>query len=450
MLFARRTAAAVCTSLVAAVLAALALAPNALAAVDSTTGVSCPAGEHLVLQDVVCTVIVSGVAPTGDVTLATDSTGTFPDGTACTLDGAGRCEGVKYRPGVAGAHKITATYAGDVNNNTSNGFTTIIAKKRTVIMTIGCPTFVDLSGTATCSPVVESGSLGTPPAPPTGTVSFASNLAGTFTSNPCTLAATTCSVAFAPAALGTHALTVTYSGDALYTAQTAIGGIAVISRTASAGFTMTCAPTTLSVGVPTTCTAVLADGGGPSSAVSFKSNNAGTFSDNAACIALTGTCSVTYTPTAAGAHAVTATAMKFPGPMLSALSDLDVKDAAAPAPGGSGPGPAEPAAAAVSLSVPASLKAVRGKLRVTCVAAGAPIRRCAVVLRKKGSKTVLGKGTATRKGTARRLPVTVTLTRAGKGLLAAARKPLKLVASATITPAGAKPTTVRKPLTVKP
>lgn len=86
-------------------------------------------------------------------------------------------------------------------------------------MHVGCsPT---TSGTpTTCAAYVTDDELVGTPVTPTGKVKFSSSLAGTFSSNKCTLSGSgltaSCSVTFTPTSTGVYKISGKYSGDSLH------------------------------------------------------------------------------------------------------------------------------------------------------------------------------------------------------------------------------------------
>lgn len=434
---------------VLSVLATLLFAADARAGASTTT-VSCPApspaSTAIIGVQWSCNVMVTGTSiPTGTVTFSTGGEGVFTNEGMCTLV-AGQCFGaVAYRPDAAGPHVITATYSGDVDNEPGIGTTTVTPDKRAAWMELDCPMVVSAFDKINCTVTVTDGSAEGLKAAPTGTVGIKSGLAGTWDSDTCTLVAQTCSFGFTPSAIGTHSFTATYAGDGKFKESMILRGTAVVSKTASEGFSLVCTPASVAVGGKVTCTALATDPKMEGAAATFTSTGKGAFAPQPGCVITAMACSVTYTPLAAGTDTISAQLLVGVLGMRTASDDVTVTPAPA-APGSDGGG--GPAAPAVSLSAPATQK--RKTLRATCVTAGAPIRACVVTLRRAGKRTVLGRASAASNGTAMKLGVKIKLTAAGRKLLKKARKPVKLQLQAQITPAGAAAATATKTVKVKP
>jgi hypothetical protein len=116
---------------------------------------------------------------------------------------------------------------------------------------------------------------------------------------------------------GTHTVTGTYSGSGSHLGSGSSGfALTVNKRTISVS--ISCAPVPGMVGTSTTCTATVTDTDVgtkslPSGTVSFASSGAGTFLDSPCTLAPVGPtepfssqCAVTYTPSMAGVHTITA------------------------------------------------------------------------------------------------------------------------------------------------
>jgi hypothetical protein len=143
-------------------------------------------------------------------------------------------------------------------------------------------------------------------------VSFTSSGAGTFTpAASCTLNASgQCSVTFTPTVIGTQTITASYGGDSVHTGSSGTTSVTAGQRASSTA--VSCAPSTVQVTQPTSCTATVSDASGagavtPQGTVTFTTNGAGTFSSTTCTLDPTGKCSVTYTPSATGTHTITAT-----------------------------------------------------------------------------------------------------------------------------------------------
>src|SRR5437016_4749327 len=259
---------------------------------------------------------------TWTVTVAHPGSGT-PTGTVSVNDGTGAsCSapvatgGCSLTSTTAGAKTLTAVYSGDSNFNTSTSAgAPHQVNVRPTTTTVSCsPASVPVGSPTSCTATVTDTGPGTA-ITPTGTVSFA-NSGGTFSAASCTLSGTgssaSCSVTFTPNASGAHTITATYGGDATHDGSS---GTTVVTATKHPTTTsVSCTPASVPVGSPTSCTATVTDivvgatATTPTGTVSFFADAATTAF--ASCT-LSGTgssasCSVTYTPTTAGAHAITA------------------------------------------------------------------------------------------------------------------------------------------------
>jgi hypothetical protein len=166
---------------------------------------------------------------------------------------------------------------------------------------------------------------------PSGTITWSSSGAGTFstysptdgayTGNPCDLPADTepnygveqCDENYTPTAAGTQTITTTYSGDSTYAPATASFTVTVTPNSSSS--VVSCNPNPASSNQESTCTATVTDTGAnpitPTGSVSFGSSDSGNFSGDGSCT-LSGSsgvssCSVTYSQTDAGSPSITAT-----------------------------------------------------------------------------------------------------------------------------------------------
>ncbi len=188
----------------------------------------------------------------------------------------------------------------------------------------GTPILTSPSITATCNhatavvgttAVVCTATL-TGATTPTGTISWSSSAAGTFTKTSCKVSAKahTCKSTFHGAqATSSESLTATYSGDLNNAPALASASLTVTQRTSSA--TLVCAPASIGVGGRTSkCTAVVL-GYAPTGTITFSqtSSDSGavTFSTTSCTLSdiTTGSsrCDVTVTATTAGKVSITAT-----------------------------------------------------------------------------------------------------------------------------------------------
>ena len=205
-------------------LQAIAITPTAQR--QTSTSVHCQPASVPLDQSTTCTATVTDagsgapVMPTGQVSFATDSLGSFA-GNPCTLAGSGgsaTCQ-VIYTPTAVGSgqHALTATFSGDNAHVGSSGQTIVAVALRATRTRIRCrPRTIGARASTVCTATVSDRVPGAPVAP-SGLVTFASNKPGTFTRSPCTLSTTadvsSCQVSYTPAAVGVHELRARYSGD---------------------------------------------------------------------------------------------------------------------------------------------------------------------------------------------------------------------------------------------
>jgi hypothetical protein len=192
---------------------------------STSTSVECSPTSVAVNVATSCTATVTdtsdgtGLTPGGTVSWTTDSTGTFSGSGSCTLDGTGTCT-VTYTPaaGTEGPHEVKATYGGDDDHTGSSGTSTITATQRASSTGVACsPNPATLGGSTTCTATVKDTSGGTA-LTPSGSVTWASDKAGTFGGGgSCSVSGSgdtaTCSVTYTPGVVGAATITATYAGD---------------------------------------------------------------------------------------------------------------------------------------------------------------------------------------------------------------------------------------------
>jgi hypothetical protein len=177
---------------------------------------------------------------------------------------------------------------------------------------VGCQPGTDGVGEqTTCTATITDHGIGA--GTPTGTVGFATDSAGTFSKNSCTLSSTvagtsSCHVTYTPttAGSGTHTLTASYSGDDEHAAASDQGTVAI--NRLSTITAVSCDPSPVPFGGTAECTATVtasaAGAGPPTGAISFKTNGPGTFGATSctlpAATGVSATCRFTYTPSAIG------------------------------------------------------------------------------------------------------------------------------------------------------
>jgi hypothetical protein len=288
----------------------------------TSTSVTCGALTVGVPGNCTATVTDTGggtpTTPTGTVSWGSSPAGTFAP-SQCTLTptatpGVATCS-VGFTPSSAGSNTITASYGGSLTHNGSQGQTTVQVAKRSTRTTVTCtPTTARVGESTTCTATVTDTSGGTATTP-TGSVSWSSDGPGGFASSSCTLDASgSCSVTYTPSAVGdgSHAITGSYGGDATHLTSSGSDTVTVQEAMRSTGTTVSCTPATVAVGDSTTCTATVTDTAGgtgstPTGSVTWSSDGAGDFSSASCTLDTSGSCSVTYTPSAIGdgSHAVT-------------------------------------------------------------------------------------------------------------------------------------------------
>src|SRR5213596_1351146 len=245
-------------------------------------------------------------SPTGTVSFTSSGTGTFT-GSPCTLvveSGNKSSCSVTYSPSAGGTHTITGAYSGSATHASSSGSTDVTAMLRSSGTSVDCvPPSVPVDGSTTCTATV-SDTTGTGASTPTGTVSWTSDGAGTFSAASCTLDASgKCTVNYTPTAVGTgtHKITGSYGGDAKHATSTGSFDEAVGRRATATS--VSCTPPSVAVDSSTACTATVTNGSGaniPTGTVSWTSDGTGTFSAASCTLDASGKCTVNYTPTAVG------------------------------------------------------------------------------------------------------------------------------------------------------
>jgi hypothetical protein len=178
----------------------------------TTTTVSCgtpvPAATPTTCTATVSDAGAGALAPTGTVSWA--GPGSFSPST-CTLGGgpADASCSVAFTPSQAGTHTVAATYGADADHLGSSGSGVVVADKHATSTSLSCVSPASMGFPTTCTATVSdlTGSL-----TPSGTVSWASDSTGAFSSSTCTLSGGECSVQYTPGALGTHQISASYGG----------------------------------------------------------------------------------------------------------------------------------------------------------------------------------------------------------------------------------------------
>ncbi len=166
---------------------------------------------------------------------------------------------------------------------------------------------------ATCTATVTDTDSGTKTTP-TGTVTFSSTKAGTFT--PCGLTPTatvgvaSCTTTYTPTEAGTATITAHYSGDLTHAESEGTTTVTIAKHKTETA--LSCDDASVPVGVSTTCKATVTD---LIATAPFASGKVNFFEDGssiafASCMingsAAVQSCTVSYKPTTAGAHTITA------------------------------------------------------------------------------------------------------------------------------------------------
>lgn len=299
----------------------------------TSTAVSCSPTTVPLSETTTCLVTVTdtdagtATAPAGTVTLALTGSGSFtPTSGTCTLSPgttSSTCS-VSYIPSATGTPSISASYPGDVTHSGSNGseVLTVVLHSTTTAVACSPSSFATPGSPSTCTVTVTDTTAS--PSPPTGaTVSFTNDGQGSFGATSCVLANPTtasasCSVAYTPSASGAQHVTGSFPANALDGASsghaTIVIGQSVPDTTTT---TVSCTPTSGQVAVQTSCTATVTDTTSnvtpPTGTVSFSSVGSGVFGSGQQCTLSpagynvhTATCSLAYTPKAAGSQTINA------------------------------------------------------------------------------------------------------------------------------------------------
>src|SRR3989475_462855 len=318
---------------------AFALTVSPPAAAPTSTVVSCVPGSVTVNSGSVCTATVTDTSaspstPTGSVSFASDVTGTFSPGSSCNLL-AGAAGPAFFFLMIRRPPRSTlfpTRRSSDLptsNHAASNG---------AFALTVSPPAAAPTSTVVSCVPgsvTVNSGSVCTAtvtdtsasPSTPTGSVSFASDVTGTFSpGSSCNLLAGAAGPAFFFLMIRRpprSTLFPTRRSSDLPTSNHAAsnGAFALTVSPPAAAPTSTvvsCVPGSVTVNSGSVCTATVTDTSAspstPTGSVSFASDGTGTFSPGTSCNLLAGaagtaSCAVTYTPTVVGTgtHSITGT-----------------------------------------------------------------------------------------------------------------------------------------------
>ena len=330
-----------------------------IGAADATaTTLACQPDSLLVGAATTCTATVADDADAaavigGQVSFSSDGEGLFGDGARCTLavpggGGPASCQ-LTYTPSAVGlgSHQLTASYLGQPGHRPSQGSTSVTvaqnhdeeeaeAGKSPTTVAVDCePGSVPVATATTCAVAVTDTAAS--PTSPSGRIQLASSGEGVFSpATECVLTPSgqgkaTCEIGFQPTTLGaggSQTLTALYPGDEGHRRGTGTDTIAVTETTPEeeqgggeaaknpTATALSCQPGQVAVIATSTCTATVEDTStdapiAPQGKVEFESNSTGAFADAGVCVlAETGpsvsSCQLGYTPTASGAHLITA------------------------------------------------------------------------------------------------------------------------------------------------
>lgn len=173
----------------------------------TSTKIFCSSSLVTIGTSTSCNIGVTGISPSGSISLDNGSGGTFQPFT-CVLS-SGECT-VSFTPSLVGTVTIIATYSGDLQNQVSSGnFTFVVARASTSAGVACVPTSVAVGASTSCVASVMGGYS------PTGIMVFSSSSGtGTFTpSSQCLLSFETCQVSYYDTAAGSPRITASYRGD---------------------------------------------------------------------------------------------------------------------------------------------------------------------------------------------------------------------------------------------
>src|SRR6266487_3590928 len=301
----------------------------------SVGNVSC----NIALGDNSCTASVTATVtdtttassiPSGTVTFTLTAGGTGGSLTAgtCTLS-AGTCS-VMFTGTTAGSGSITATYGGDPTHNTSTSSAatvtvTVTGKDNTSTSVPDVTCNIALGGSS-CTASVTATVTDTTTASnaPTGSVTFTltpGTTGGSLGSTTCSLSTTSgvtsCSVTFTGTASGSGSITASYGGDSSHNTSTSTAATVTVTvagkdDTSTSVGNVSCnialGAISCTVSVAATVADTTAVSNTPTGTVTFTltaGTTGGSLSSNT-CDLSSGSCSVTFTSTAAGSGSITA------------------------------------------------------------------------------------------------------------------------------------------------
>jgi hypothetical protein len=289
---------------------------NALSAVarSTTATVSCASSQAEAGIQISCTAKVvdttsvgNPLMPMGNFTFTSSSSVSSFDPRTCVLQGASNGSascGTQYTPasGSLGIQKLWGKYSGNVDHSGSSASPiSLQIKPRASATVLWCPSkSVVVGNRLNCVVSVSDLSTGTLLIP-AGKVSFASNTTATFVPSTCYIHSGSCTFGYIPGSgsEGISMITALYSGDGNHTSSSGTLLVAVLPMLSSTS--VSCTPTSISVGSVTSCTASVSAASGsttsalPSGTVTFSAAN-GDFTPGASCQLSAGSCTVSFTP----------------------------------------------------------------------------------------------------------------------------------------------------------
>jgi len=192
----------------------------------------------------------------------------------------------------------------------SSGSTSLnVTPLNTTRTSVTCnPSQIVINQATSCTATVTDTS--SKPSTPTGVVSPGGCTLGSATSS-----SASCTFTSTGTQEGTRAIGVQYDGDKSH--YESDGGTSVIVNKRATSMVIDCSPNSAPANTTISCRATVTDTDvatpiTPTGSIIFASNSTGTFSPTTCTLAVTGTtgtasCSVSYTPTAAGQHLITGT-----------------------------------------------------------------------------------------------------------------------------------------------
>ena len=256
----------------------------------------------------------SPTPPSGIASWSDGNTGGTFSSSSCTLS-SGTCT-TTYTPSSNAPNSITitASYGGDNTHQTSSGTSQLSQSTQdasSVLVTSSSNTISSgeqVTITSTVTDTTNSQNI------PTGTITWSDgNMGGTFSSSSCNLSSGVCNVTYtaSPSIQNSITITASYSGDNIHTTNT---GTLVLTANLlfPTSITVSPNPATVSPGGSVTFTATVKDTSSspttPTSSVSWSDGNGGGTFDQSSCTLSSGSCTVSYTPSANPPNAVTISA----------------------------------------------------------------------------------------------------------------------------------------------